>query len=103
MAVSMSVFLAVAAFICASYIAWKHPKERAYAFGAVSAGALMLLLQFKLIQLRVPHASTVVWAAMVILGGMLWTRQQSKIPSTLAALLCAFAAVPLAIALGVIR
>src|SRR5689334_9937455 len=95
--------MAIAALVSAALLAWRSPQDRNYAFGAVGASALVLLMVHNIVRINFTHAVTIVWAAIAVLGGLLWVRQQAKLSATFATVLCASGALPLLAMLGLMH
>ncbi|HYY53279.1 MAG TPA: hypothetical protein VE755_10415 [Myxococcales bacterium] len=85
------------------YLFMRETGDRRFAIGALAASACGLLLQLNVITLRVAYARTVVWAAIAVCAGMIWTREGSKTGATVAAAMAFASTLTVMLALRVLR
>jgi hypothetical protein len=94
------VFLTVGGSI---YLLVTDRGERKYAIGALVASSIGLLLQLNMITLHLHYARTVVWAAIAVCAGLLWTKDGSKSGATVAASMVFVSALTVALSLRILR
>jgi hypothetical protein len=85
------------------YLFTRQTGDRRYAIGALAASALGMLLQLNVITLRVAYARTVVWAAIAVCAGLIWSREGSKTGATVAAAMAFVSTLTVALALRILR
>ena len=70
---------------------------------ALVASSIGFLLQLNVIALRVHYARSVVWAAIAICAGLMWTREGSKNGATVAATMALVSTLTVALSLRLLR
>jgi hypothetical protein len=85
------------------YLFVREPNDRRYAIGALIASSIGLLLQLNVVALRVQYARTLVWAAIAVCAGLIWTRTASKNGATVAAAVAFVSTLTVALSLRILR
>ena len=81
----MRLFFVLVTVAGSGYLLYTERGDRKVAIGALAASSFGFLLQTNMISLHVRSARMVVWAVIAVCAGLLWTREGSKIASTVAA------------------
>ena len=100
---ALRLFLALLALGCAGYLGYRDPPDRPFAYGAAGVAGVLTLLYLGVLSIRVDFARELLWAAIAVLGGLLWMRQQGKLTSTLATLITVSGALATALGLRMLR
>jgi hypothetical protein len=100
---SMRLFFVLIALAGSVYLLIAERSSRGFAIGALAASAVGLLLQLNVIALRVHYARSIVWAAIAICAGLLWSRQGTKSGITVAAALVFVSSLTVALSLRLLR
>jgi hypothetical protein len=100
---SMRLFFLLLTFGGAIYLFMHEHGDRRFAIGALVASSLGLLLQLNMIALRVQYARTIIWTAIAICAGIIWTREGSKTGSTIAATMAFVSTLCVALSLRLLR
>jgi hypothetical protein len=99
----LRLFLVLVTVAGSGYLLYKNRGDRRFAIGAVAASSLGLVLQLNLIALHLHYVRTIVWTAIAVCAGLIWNREQTKMLSTVAAAVVFAAAIPVALALQLLR
>lgn len=81
---TMRLFFVLVTVVGSAYLLYRDRTDK-LAIGALVASLVGLFLQMNWLSLHVHYARTVVWAAIAICAGLVWTRQSAKTGSTVAA------------------
>src|SRR5437660_9484290 len=100
---AMRLFFVLVTVAGSGYLLFTDRGDRKVTIGALAASSFALLLQLNVISLHMRYARTVVWAAIAICGGLVWTREQSKSGSTVAAGVVFVSALTVALSLRLLR
>jgi hypothetical protein len=100
---TLGLFLVLVTFAGSVYLLYKNRGERRLAIGALVASSLSLLLQLNLIALNMHYVRTIIWTAIAVCAGLIWTRENTKMSSTVAAAVAFAAAIPAALSLQLLR
>lgn len=100
---AMRLFFILVALGGSAYLLYREKGDRKFAIGALAASALGLMLQMHWISLRVQYARTVIWAAIAVCAGLMWSRHASKTDSTVAAGLMFVSALTVALSLRLLH
>jgi hypothetical protein len=82
---------------------YKNRGERRLAVGALVASSLSLLLQLNLIALSMHYVRPIIWTAIAVCAALIWSRENTKMSSTVAAAVAFAAAIPAALSLQLLR
>jgi hypothetical protein len=85
------------------YLFVRERSDRRLAIGALAASSIGLLLQLNVIALRVHYARSIVWAAIAILAGLLWSREERKGGITVAAAMAFVSLLTVALSFRLLR
>jgi hypothetical protein len=99
----LRLFLMLVTVAGSGYLLYKNRGDRRFAIGAVVASSLGLVLQLNLIVLHMHYVRTLVWTVIAVCAGLIWSREQAKISSTVAAAVVFAAAIPVALSLQLLR
>jgi len=99
---SMRLFFVLVALGGSVYL-FVHDRTDRYVMGALVASSLGLLLQMNVIALRMQYARSVVWAAIAVCAGLIWSRQASKNGATVAAAMAFVSTLTVALSLRILR
>ncbi len=99
---SMRLFFVLVALGGSVYLFVKDRTDR-YVMGALVASSLGLLLQMNVIALRMQYARSVVWAAIAVCAGLIWSREGSKNGATVAAAMAFVSTLTVALSLRILR
>jgi hypothetical protein len=100
---SMRLFFVLITLAGSVYLFVREHNDRRLAIGALAASALGLLLQLNVITLRVQYARSLIWAAIAICAGLIWTREGSKNGATVAAAMAFVSTLTVALSLRLLR
>lgn len=100
---SMRLFFVLITLGGSVYLFVREKDDRRYAIGALVASSIGLLLQLNVISLRVQYARSIVWAAIAICAGLIWTREGSKNGATVAAAMAFVSTLTVALSLRLLR
>jgi hypothetical protein len=100
---SMRLFFVLVTLAGSVYLFVREHDDRRWAIGALVASSLGLLLQLNVISLRVQYARSIVWAAIAICAGLIWTREGSKNGATVAAAMAFVSTLTVALSLRILR
>jgi hypothetical protein len=100
---SMRLFFVLVTLAGSVYLFVRTPDDRRWAIGALVASSIGLLLQLNVISLRVQYARSIVWAAIAICAGLIWTREGSKNGATVAAAMAFVSTLTVALSLRLLR
>ncbi len=99
---SMRLFFVLVALGGSVYLFVKDRTDR-YVMGALVASALGLLLQLNVISLRMQYARSIVWAAIAVCAGLIWSKEGSKNGATVAAAMAFVSTLTVALSLRILR
>jgi predicted Co/Zn/Cd cation transporter (cation efflux family) len=99
---SMRLFFVLVALGGSVYLFVQDRTDR-YVMGALVASSLGLLLQMNVIALRMSYARSIVWAAIAVCAGLIWSRQGSKNGATVAAAMAFVSTLTVALSLRILR
>jgi len=99
---SMRLFFVLVALGGSVYLFVKDRTDR-YVMGALVASALGLLLQLNVISLRMQYARSIVWAAIAVCAGLIWSKEGSKNGATVAAAMAFVSTLTVALSLRLLR
>jgi hypothetical protein len=99
---SMRLFFVLIALGGSVYLFVKDRTDR-YVMGALVASSLGLLLQMNVISLRMQYARSIVWAAIAVCAGLIWSREGSKNGATVAAAMAFVSTLTVALSLRILR
>ncbi len=99
---SMRLFFVLIALGGSVYLFVKDRTDR-YVMGALVASALGLLLQLNVISLRMQYARSIVWAAIAVCAGLIWSKEGSKNGATVAAAMAFVSTLTVALSLRILR
>jgi uncharacterized membrane protein len=99
---SMRLFFVLVALGGSVYLVVQDRTDR-YVMGALVASSLGLLLQMNVISLRMQYARSIVWAAIAVCAGLIWSRQGSKNGATVAAAMAFVSTLTVALSLRILR
>ena len=100
---AMRLFFVLVTLGGSIYLFMREKGDRRYTIGALAASSLGLLLQLNVITLRVQYARTVIWTAIAVCAGLIWSREGSKTGATVAAAMALVSTLTVALALRVLR
>jgi len=100
---SMRLFFVLVTLAGSVYLFVREHNDRRLAIGALAASSIGLLLQLNAITLRVQYARSLVWAAIAICAGLIWTREGSKNGATVAAAMAFVSTLTVALSLRLLR
>jgi hypothetical protein len=100
---SMRLFFVLVTLAGSVYLLLRERSDRGFAFGALAASSIGLLLQLNVIALRVPYARNVVWAAIAICAALLWSRAATKSGTTVAAAMAFVSTLTVALSFRLLR
>ena len=100
---SMRLFFVLVTLAGSVYLFVRKHNDRRLAIGALAASSLGLLLQLNVITLRVQYARSLIWAAIAICAGLIWTREGSKNGATVAAAMAFVSTLTVALSLRLLR
>ena len=100
---SMRLFFILVTLAGSVYLFVQQQTDRRLAIGAMAASAIGLLLQLNVISLRVQYARSIVWAAIAICAGLIWSREGSKNGATVAAAMAFVSTLTVALSLRLLR
>jgi len=99
---SMRLFFVLIALGGSVYLFVKDRTDR-YVMGALVASALGLLLQLNVISLRMQYARSIVWAAIAVCAGLIWSKAGSTNGATVAAAMAFVSTLTVALSLRILR
>lgn len=99
---SMRLFFVLVALGGSVYLFVKDRTDR-YVMGALVASSLGLLLQMNVISLRMQYARSIVWAAIAVCAGLIWSKEGSKNGATVAAAMAFVSTLTVALSLRILR
>jgi hypothetical protein len=99
---SMRLFFVLVALGGSVYLFVKDRTDR-YVMGALAASSLGLLLQMNVIALRMQYARSIVWAAIAVCAGLIWSKEGSKNGATVAAAMAFVSTLTVALSLRILR
>jgi len=99
---SMRLFFVLVALGGSVYLFVKDRTDR-YVMGALVASSLGLLLQLNVISLRMQYARSIVWAAIAVCAGLIWSKEGSKNGATVAAAMAFVSTLTVALSLRILR
>jgi len=100
---SMRLFFVLVTLAGSVYLFVREHNDRRLAIGALAASSIGLLLQLNVIALRLQYARSLVWAAIAICAGLIWTREGSKNGATVAAAMAFVSTLTVALSLRILR
>jgi len=100
---AMRLFFVLVTVAGSAYLLFTNRGDRKVTIAAVAASSFGLLLQLNVISLHMRYARTVVWAAIAVCAGMVWMRENSKTPSTVAAGMVFVSALTVALSLRLLH
>jgi uncharacterized membrane protein len=100
---SMRLFFVLVTLAGSVYLFVRERSDRRFAIAAMAASAIGLLLQLNVIALRVHYARNIVWAAIAICAGLLWTKAGTKSGATVAAAMAFVSTLTVALSLRLLR
>ncbi len=100
---SMRLFFVLVPLAGSVYLFVREHNDRRLAIGALAASSIGLLLQLNVIALRLQYARSLVWAAIAICAGLIWTREGSKNGATVAAAMAFVSTLTVALSLRLLR
>jgi len=100
---SMRLFFVLVTVAGSVYLLVRERTDRRLAIGALAASTIGLLLQLNVIALRVHYARSIVWAAIALLAGLLWSREERKVGITVAAAMTFVSTLTIALSLRFLR
>jgi hypothetical protein len=100
---SMRLFFVLVTLAGSIYLFVREHNDRRFAIGALVASSIGLLLQLNVIALHVQYARSIVWAAIAICAGLIWTREGSKNGATVAAAMAFVSTLTVALSLKLLR
>ena len=100
---TMRLFFALLTVVGSVYLLFTERGDRKVAIAALATSTFGLLLQMNVITLHMRYARMVVWAAIAICAGLLWTRDASKSASTVAASMVFVSTLTIALSLHLLR
>ena len=100
---AMRLFFVLVALGGSIFLFMREKGDRRFAIGALAASSLILLLQLNVITLRMQYARTIVWTAIAVCAGIIWSREGSKTGATVAAAMAFVSTLTVALALRVLR
>jgi len=100
---SMRLFFVLVTLAGSVYLFVREHSDRRLAIGVLAASSIGLLLQLNVITLRVQYARSLVWAAIAICAGLIWTREGSKNGATVAAAMAFVSTLTVALSLRLLR
>ncbi len=100
---SMRLFFLVLTLGGSIYLFVREHGDRRFAIGALVASSLGLLLQLNVIALRVQYARTIIWTAIAVCAGIIWSREGSKTGSSVAATMAFVSTLCVALSLRLLR
>ena len=100
---SMRLFFVLVTLAGSVYLFVREHNDRRLAIGVLAASSIGLLLQLNVIALRVQYARSIVWAAIAICAGLIWTREGSKNGATVAAAMAFVSTLTVALSLRLLR
>jgi Na+/melibiose symporter-like transporter len=100
---SMRLFFVLVTLAGSIYLFVREHNDRRFAIGALVASSIGLLLQLNVIALHVQYARSIVWAAIAICAGLIWTREGSKNEATVAAAMAFVSTLTVALSLKLLR
>jgi len=99
----LRLFLILVTVAGSGYLLYKNRADRRFAIAAMVTSSLGLILHMHLIAVHVHYLRTLIWAAIAVCAGLIWNREQTKMPSTVAAAVVFAAAIPVALSLQLLR
>lgn len=100
---TLPLFLVLVTVAGSGYLLYKNRGHRRLAFGALVASSLGLLLQLNVIALHQHYVRTIIWTAIAVCAALIWSREHTKLSSTVAAAVVFAAAIPAALSLQLLR
>ncbi len=100
---SMRLFFVLLTLAGSVYLLVRERSDRRLAIGALAASSIGLLLQLNVIALRVQYARSIIWAAIAICAGLIWSREGSKNGATVAAAMALVSTLTIALSLRLLR
>ena len=98
---TLGLFLVLVTFAGSLYLLYRNRGKRRLAIGALVASSLSLVLQLNLIALNMHYLRTIIWTAIAVCAGLIWSRENTKMSSTAAVTFAA--AIPAALSLQLLR
>jgi hypothetical protein len=99
----LRLFLMLVTLAGSVYLLYKNRGDRRIAIGSVVASALGLVLQMNLVVLHAHYVRTIIWVVIAVCAGLIWHREQTKTPSTVAAAVVFAAVIPVALSLNLLH
>jgi hypothetical protein len=99
----MRLFFVLLTVAGSAYLFFQERSDRRLAIGALAASCIGLLLQLNVITLRVAYARNVVWAAIAICAGLIWSREGSKTGASVAVTMAFISTLTVALSLRILR
>jgi hypothetical protein len=99
----LRLFLVLVTVAGSGYLLYKNRVDRRLAIGAVVASSIGLVLQLNLLVLHLHYVRTIIWTAIAVCAGLIWSRESTKISATVAAAVVFAAAIPVALSLQLLR
>lgn len=100
---SMRLFFVLITLAGSVYLFVRERGDRRFAIAALAASSIGLLLQLNVIALRVQYARSIVWAAIAICAGIIWSREGSKGTTTVAAAMAFVSSLTVALSLRLLH
>jgi len=100
---SMRLFFVLLTLAGSVYLFVREKSDRRLAIGALAASSIGLLLQLNMVALRLQYARSIVWAAIAICAGLIWSREGSKNGATVAAAMAFVSTLTVALSLRLLR
>ena len=100
---SMRLFFVLVTVVGSVYLLFTERGDRKLAIAALAISGFGFLLQLNVITLHIHYARMVVWAAIAVCAGLLWTRDGSKSASTVAASMVFVSTLTIALSLHLLR
>jgi len=100
---SMRLFFVLVTLAGSVYLFVREHNDRRLAIGALAASSIGLLLQLNVISLRMQYARSIVWAAIAVCAGLIWSKEGSKNGATVAAAMAFVSTLTVALSLRILR
>ena len=100
---SMRLFFVLLTLGGSVYLLFREQGDRRLAIGALAASSIGFLLQLHVITLRLQYARSLVWTAIAVCAGLIWTREGSKNGATVAAAMAFVSTLTVALSLRLLR
>jgi len=100
---SMRLFFVLVTLAGSVFLFVREHGDRRLAIGALVASSIGLLLQLNVVALHLQYARSIVWAAIAICAGLIWTRESSKNGATVAAAMAFVSTLTVALSLRLLH